>query len=522
MSRFEYPSLQQREVLPSVPLTLYQILNSKPVVVMKTMVLAQEPGLRKFQSFIKSRHSFQQVEPFLFDPYPNIDRQRYLAHVNFPGERGSRFLPQTPSMQDVLRRGNSLLTIPLENQLYRWLDFYEVEANNQVNIHRKIDTVRVDKRTNKIISDGWFGPEREAFYDHLSGLAVPESLYTQPFVGYVGNATDSIYLGVYHGVIKSYSVQHQNLHTGDIVQFRKATDGSVHWLEGRLLENGVPGRSVFSQQILYDATGRGQLQEWYIGIRDAAEKPKIHALVQGILGKSSVPFDELPQVTLTVPEGKKIHLANARNFPDRPPVEEEYAININLANYDVQPGEKVDIIPRSHPRGFYDWLSIQKDGVELGTKRVTRWKKDKLDGRWLGPTRQAYSDFMMQTEFPQGTLQLSDLNALDIMVAEKGVVNICKTVQQGVGKLRSVIVPHTSKGQIIHFVPFLNTKEQLSFMAYDKATEAYLAQYEFNQALDRFTKIASGEEYEAILQNQTIGSLLAGAEPNPHFEGYDE
>lgn len=299
---------------------------------------------------------------------------------------------------DAYRVGGGVVLVPFEDDLfgYKWLGVYGCPVEGD-KVSTQLDSIRIDDQKKSLTKQGWYGPDRQAFFDYISGLvelADPNQL--PEFLGKIGG-NGNVYLGRVRGQYISVLFNGKGLSAGADVVIKPRFDNNrgYFWIEGYSVEDSMRGKYLFSKRILLGE--EFSMREWN-GL-------ELQSIVDWIYGK--LPFDKvLPAKVLIDSETKhSFVILDAR-------------LRIGLdGNNKFDKSRPVYLIPNEW--GPYKWLEVQQDNEDSSDRRVisrclVSVGGPMLVGGWHGLERQLLIDYI------DGKVNFESLRSIVIKWSRKG------------------------------------------------------------------------------------------------------
>lgn len=344
------------------------------------LVLSQEEGLHSLRNYFRGNNSFEELTPFVVNEASKLRGSgRFFLRVGKIG-RSDICIYANNDLAKFLGNKIPVLALPRQDLDlgYQWLDFYPLESHMGVNLSFPISSYRVDRENSKVITKGWFGPERQAFIDYMSGVDIAlQNL--RPFKANVSGAQIVIFGYIGEKQVKT-RINDPAL-IGQEILFRPKFDEErgYFWIEGYVEENGEE-RFVCTRRVLRGATSFPEVT-W--------KGPEIQSMIDWISGKlpiklaSALVFkidDSSNQITLTIAENKKVVFGMKDNSK-------------------LEGATELRLIPKED--NLYRWIEVCRDKAGSDTELVSYYRiissengDVRVSGMWIGPELQRYADYL--------------------------------------------------------------------------------------------------------------------------------
>lgn len=337
---------------------------------------SQEKGIKNLKDYLRGLKSFSEIQPFVIHESHGHKKKLDEFYVCTINNKSVGF-HVNEEMKKIFSEGRAVLALPNEDnkKLYQWLDFYEIDSNENTGFQNIIHSCRVDIKNLKIDSQYWFGLGRQLLLDYLSGNQEIEPDYFQEFTTLI-QQDRCIEIGFASGKHIEIYIGNTLCKPGQEIISRPISDPLEHhtWLEGYVRdEEGLV--QVYSRR-------------FYKGDLKLYEKRDSAIEVFSDWLKGIVPFEEAePLTVVTDNKSNGIFLAN----------------KFIRFGHQVKQGDNVVIIPQKDE--LYEWIDIKKKGKEdednlisVSSYRLTREGTIRLDGHWPGPERQRWIDYLEEKQ----------------------------------------------------------------------------------------------------------------------------
>lgn len=324
---------------------------------------------------------------------------------------------------------------------YKWIDVYAVDGD-RIDANAKIGSVRINTEEGKIGSQGWHGPEQQAFLEYITGnLDVEDPDVLQPFV--VKVPARKVYLGGIGGKNIEVPFNERVIRSDDVVIVpRYNRSFGYFWIEGYGKDDHEREAPLFSRRVTVSnkPVEDAQITEW--------KGPQIQSLVDWAYGKLPTSLLEEAEVSID-PQTKHSHIhLEAPNLAIR--------LNKNSAFDKAQP---IYLIARENE--LYRWIEVQQNNPDGSRRLVSRLfldtssGKPALIGRWQGPERQAVVDYI------DDRIDKAHLDKITGILGSGKVVYVANYH----GKNLRIVLRSTgfSEGEIVTLTPFVDEEGNLVF-----------------------------------------------------------
>lgn len=284
----------------------------------------------------------------------------------------------------VYEKNGAVLFVPKEDKKfgYKWIDIYAVDKENKVDINNRSGSLRIRVGTGKIESQGWYGPELQAFLDYITmNLILEDPSMLLPFAIrrikggnlYIGRVGERNITTPFHEKTSAEKLL--------IIPKYKRKFG-YFWIDGYEYDDPIKAKPCFTRRVLF-GEGFGEdvrIVDW--------KGPEIQSVIDWIYGKIPTSMMEAVQIQID----SDIKYSNI--YLGIPSLMLQLGGNANFDKSQV-----AYLIARE--KGLYKWLEIQQDNIDLGKRRIvskllleTSSGIPKLIGGWIGPEKQALVDYI--------------------------------------------------------------------------------------------------------------------------------
>lgn len=338
---------------------------------------------------------------------------------------------------------------------YQWMNVFAAKSFNAVDLNEPLHSIRINQATRQFETVGWFGPERQAFFDYIYEkikLKSPEEL--PEFKCNV--SSNGVYLGRYEGrnyVIPLHGLKNNSLREV-VVKPRFSNEHGYFWLEGYPINDNLRTKPLFSRRIIYENETENHFKmiDW--------KGCQIQSLVDCIYGRLPAsnfkPFEFLLDPDLKVPnlylEGSALML-QLHSIKDR----------------------KKPILVTFKEYSSYRYIDVYQEGEEIYSALVSYDPegKPKLNGSWPGIGRQLIMGYLDHV-----------VNSEDFQKIE-GTLNVNKTVYicKYKGKDLNITLRTTAfrEGEKVTIVPAEGDQGELILYVYKEGADQPSAKSVFNQ-----------------------------------------
>lgn len=285
------------------------------------------------------------------------------------------------SVNEALETTGAVVFVPKEDKRfgYRWIDIYQMDEEGVIGRSNTIGSLRINTEHGRIESQGWYGPEQQAFMDFISGrLQLDDPNEIPPFT--VRNPKgNTIYFGrVGDRYITTPFGGKTTAENFTIVPHYDHTLG-YFWIEG--CEQGNIAEPLFTRRVVIGGSFEDiKIIDW--------KGPQIQSLIDWAYGK--IETAALQEVKILFDPAIK----HSNLYFEQP------HLKINLSgNRELKREQPVYAIPRE--KGPYKWIDIQQD-EESGKRKTVSLAllETALDGKptlragWQGYEKQALADYI--------------------------------------------------------------------------------------------------------------------------------
>lgn len=390
-------------------------------------VVPQVKGRQQLRDFLLSNKPFTSLSPILLtDLY-----KRPNALVFFLGN-DMRDLSLPMDVIGIYEKSKELLAVPKRDERfgYTWLEFFSTN-DDLSHSDQHVASVRLNTESKQVESQGWYGPERQAFFDYVSGKLVIDDPNTLPAFSAKVTVNNRIIFGKVNNNSEKYiifKVGSSSIEPNSQVTLKPSFDDKTgyFWLEGFDKDS----KQVFTRQVVKNERTKE------IGIKDWPGV-ELHSIVEWMKGSLSV---------------DKTHIAMYSFFDKK--TRSIQINNIPIINFEAQSiingTSTLFLIPKE--KGPYKWLEIcqiENSGDNqkiLAQVRIEKRENDHIhtDGYWVGPEKQAILDYASTGE-NKDLLTTFSTTLLKTRVIHLGKVN---------GKTLRIVLPKNfPEGEKVVVVP---------------------------------------------------------------------
>lgn len=364
--------------------------------------ISQQDGVKMIYELLNGTRDFSQLRLIVLVDVRETKRGSGSVYIS----RRYQALELNNEAYEAYRHDGTLLLIPRSNTKfgYEWFDVYPIN-NGFVDANNRIDSLRVTRNPVKIGSLGWYGPERQAFLDYITGqldLTDPNEL--EPFIAKRIKGGD-----IYLGRIQEQDITiafHRNLEISEIIIVPHYNAREKYlWIEGFAMSNLQKGPLLFKRKVVKEGASPTIKIETFSG-------PDIEILLDWIYNKISI--KELKPFEIKLDPG----LRRKQLFLQKP------NLIIQLPSQRFNSSLPIRIVPSENSR--YRWIRLQQ-GIEDDKPTVITHVLIRMVNEhptfqcgWHGPERQALIDFI------DGIADKDELQEFQASTSEQGQIYLCK------------------------------------------------------------------------------------------------
>jgi hypothetical protein len=374
--------------------------------ILSTEAASQKDGLQLMFQYLQGERSFTEVVPTIITDLKRRENAAPLNVKKLPNGR-TVWLNFNLDAYAAYKDSGRLLLLPQEDERfgYQWLDVYPLKEDSVIDTQEIIQSFRINQENKRFESQGWYGPDKQAFFDAVTGKVDAAGDDSLPEFRERISKNGNIFLG---------SIRRRNikihfdkpLQTTDsevVVVPRIDSQRGYVWIEGYDPADGKRERQLFNRRAI-DGENGIEILAW--------KGPEVQSLIDWMHGR-------LPLHAVAIVESSIRQEARVSNIY-------LHATNLmlQLGSTNINRDEPVQII--AHEDSLYKWLEVQQVNTQdseisvVGRFQVEdREGQVKINGKWHGSQRQRLID-CLDGKIPPGELQ--DMEAV---IGAEGHIYIC-------------------------------------------------------------------------------------------------
>lgn len=365
--------------------------------------LPLEQGVSLFSDYLEGKISFNDLLPFILDTFHfNQQMNIYGAYLGSGYRYNVKVVDISRGLSKSIEKNPQLLAVPKQDDLglYRWFEFYPVGSGGEVDIKFPPDSFRINNEEKRLEKRYWYGPNKQMFLEYVLGkLDIAPELLREFSVKVSG-----------YSVINIGTVDRESVFFGDksLAEYDGRTltvkpyvdsEHGFTWIE---IFQSEEGSSILKKRFY---KGEKKFTEWR-GVKE-------EAFLDWIDGK--LPIEKVDEFVIDFGQTGVIRLVDTK----------QSSVKISVTNNYEERFPTGRAIVRPKQNELYEWVelyAVNPDSsvadLPSASLRVERQKKAKLNGKWTGPSKQPYVDFL------EGQLSYDQLPSLILKLPPTGRLNL--------------------------------------------------------------------------------------------------